>query len=170
MFALPLEKVGDAFFAMVGSELGGLVFRPSLTPAEVIEANVGYDAVEPGVEAAFKAEAVEIPIDFEKGFLIDVPRILRPAHHVQRQAQDVAIVEADKFLESGAVARLGFGDQGPFVNLGQRCHRWQGGINRAGPACLIGESQRPTWKRRVMAKTIHYGRTSPLMVSSRPPP
>src|SRR2546428_13721232 len=108
---------------MVGSELGGLVSRPSLAPTEVIEANVGYDAVEPGVEAAFKAEAVEIPIDFEKGFLIDVPRILRPAHHVQRQAHDVAIVAAAKLLESGAAARHGFGDPCPLLKLGRRRNR-----------------------------------------------
>ena len=58
MLPLALKKVGNAFFGMAGIQFRGLVFGASLAAAQVVEANVGDDAVEPGVKAALEAEEI----------------------------------------------------------------------------------------------------------------
>src|SRR5207302_5737571 len=95
-----------------GIQLGRLVFGARLSAAQVVQANVGDDAVEPGIKAALEAEAVEIAVNLEEGFLVNVPGVLWPLHEVQRQAQDVPVEPAHQFLESRAAARLRFRDQG----------------------------------------------------------
>ncbi len=94
-----------------------------LAAAQVVQADVGDDAVEPGVKAAFKAETVQIPVNLEERFLIDVAGVLGPLHEIEGQAQDIAVIPANQFLESGAVSRLRFRHQHPLVKVGQGSHR-----------------------------------------------
>src|SRR6266566_504409 len=123
MLPLALKKVGNAFFGMAGIQFRGLVFGARLAAAQVVQADVGDDAIEPGVKAAFKAEAVQIPVNLEESFLVDVAGILGPLHEIQGQAQDIAVVAANQFLESGTVSRLRFRHQHPLVKVGQGGHR-----------------------------------------------
>src|ERR1700747_1625760 len=78
MFPLPLEEIRNPFFVMCRSTLGSLIFRTRLPPAQMIQADVRYDPIQPGVEAALEAKPVQIPINLKKGFLLDVPAIIRP--------------------------------------------------------------------------------------------
>src|SRR5207249_10212496 len=104
----------------------------------LIEAHVGDDAVEPGVEAAFEAEAMQVAVNLEEGLLIDVARVFRPLHQVQGQAQHVAVEAANQFLESDTVAGLRFRHQCALVEISQRGHRGQGGIAAAPATIFIG--------------------------------
>src|SRR5213078_1711032 len=75
VLALAFKKIGDAFFVVAGIELRRLIFGTGLPSAQVVQADIGDDAVEPGIEAAFEAKAVEIAVNLEEGFLINIAGI-----------------------------------------------------------------------------------------------
>jgi hypothetical protein len=79
------------------------------------------------VKAALEAEAMQIAIDLQERFLVDVTGVLGTLHQVQREAQHVAVVAAHQLLEGSAAACLGFSHQTSIVKLGQRSHRGQSG-------------------------------------------
>ena len=79
--------------------------------AQVIQAEIGDDAIDPGVERALEAEARQIDVGAKKGFLIDVLTIFLRAGEMDRQAQHGAIILPHQFFEGGGVALLGFADQ-----------------------------------------------------------
>src|ERR1700747_3061668 len=58
MLALPLEEIRNPFIRVSGVALGGLILGARLAPPQMIQADVGHDAIQPGVKAAFKAEAM----------------------------------------------------------------------------------------------------------------
>ena len=70
---------------------------------------------------------MEVAVDLQEGFLINVARVLGTLHQVQRQPQHVAVVAAHQFLEGSAATRLRLGHETPLVELGQRSHRGQSG-------------------------------------------
>jgi hypothetical protein len=72
----------------------------------MVQAQVGYDPVNPGVKRAFKPEIANMPISFEKGFLIDVMGVSVRSGQVHGQAQDGLIILAHQCLESCAVSAL----------------------------------------------------------------
>src|SRR6266550_7606137 len=100
LLTLALEKVGDALLVKAGIQFRSLIFRARLAAAQMVQANVGYDAVEPGVKAALEAETMEIAVDLQECFLVDVSGILGALHEIQGQPQDVPIIAAHQFLES----------------------------------------------------------------------
>ena len=77
---------------------------------------------------------MEVAVYLEECFLINIARVFRPLHQVQRQPQHVPVVLAHQFLESGAIARLGLGYQGPLIEVGQRGHRSESGAGAARSA------------------------------------
>ena len=83
MLALAFKKIGDAFFVAAGDEFRRLVLRARLPAAQMVEAYVRDNAVEPSVEAALEAEAMEIAVNLEEGFLINVASVFRALHQVQ---------------------------------------------------------------------------------------
>src|SRR6202521_5063361 len=149
MLTLAFEKVSDSFVVVGGAELRRLVFGTRLAAAQLVEANVGHDAVEPSIKAALEAKPVEIAVHLQEGFLINVAGIFRALHQVEGQPQNVAVIAAHEFLESRSAATLRLGDEGPFVKLGKRSHRSHGGFSTARPAGFIGKCQRPSWMRHI---------------------
>src|SRR5262249_51235134 len=126
-----------------------LIFWSRLTAPQVVQADVRDDAVKPGVKAALETEAMEIAIDFEKCFLVNVPGVLWTLHEVQRQAEDIAVIAADEFLKSSAVTGLRFHDKRPLVKLGQSSHRGQSGLGSGSLAESIRQSQTQSRKRHI---------------------
>lgn len=96
----------------------GLVFRPRLPPPQMVEANVRYDPVQPRVETAFEPKPVQIPENFQKGFLVNVPSVFGALHQVQCQPQHVSIVPANQFLERRSASGLRLFDDNPFLCFG----------------------------------------------------
>ena len=94
-----------------GVQYGGGIFAAALAPAELVEAEVGDDPVQPGVEGALKPEVAEVAVRFEERLLVDVLRILLVAEHVQRESENGLIVAADERVEGRAVAALRFADE-----------------------------------------------------------
>ncbi len=119
MLPLPLEKVGNPLVRVAGVGLGSLILRPRLTPAQMIQANICNDAVQPGVEAALEAEAMQVAINLQESLLINVARVLGTLHQIQRQPQHVPVIPAHQFLERSTVPRLRLRDYAALVKLGQ---------------------------------------------------
>src|SRR5712692_10651323 len=71
VFPLPVEEVGRPRLT-AGDDLRCLVFGAAVAPAHVVEAYIGDDAIDPGIKAALEAEAVQVLVDFQESFLVDV--------------------------------------------------------------------------------------------------
>ena len=110
----------------------GLLFA-NLPLAQLIQADVSHDAVQPGLKAAIEAERIEAPIDPEEGFLVDIARIFRGPQQVHGEPKDTLVVSADQLLEGVLVAALGRPDQR--ISLGT-----QSGAYRCG--CILSHKLR----------------------------
>ena len=88
----------------------------------MIEAEIGDDAVDPGVEGTLKAETAQILVGLEEGLLINVLGVGLRSGQVQRQPQHRLIVMTHQDLEGRAVALLRLPDQTRVVNaVALRC-------------------------------------------------
>src|SRR5258708_5607999 len=86
----------------------------------MIEANIGHNTVQPGVEAAIEAEGVNIAIDPQKRFLINIPRVFGRPHQVHGEPEDTLIVRANKTLEGVLVAALHCPNGASFIHTCDR--------------------------------------------------
>jgi hypothetical protein len=104
---LAVEKIsGGIFAACLLSKFRRLIFGAAAPAAKLIEANIRDDAINPGIEAAFKTEAVQILINFQESFLVNVAGVFRFVENIEGDSQDVAIVAVHEFLKRLAVTRL----------------------------------------------------------------
>jgi hypothetical protein len=62
-----------------------------------------------------KRNGVEVSIDLQKSFLVNVARLIGRPKQIRRQPEDTLVVRAHKALESVLVAILGCPDQACFV-------------------------------------------------------
>src|SRR5437763_1850605 len=88
-----------------------MVFAAGLAAAELVRAEVGDDAVDPGIERALKAEVADVAISLEEGCLVDVFGVVLVAGEVQCEAQNLLFVLFDQGVKGDAAARLGLADQ-----------------------------------------------------------
>src|SRR5580704_2893868 len=88
--------------------------------AQVIQTEVGDDAINPSVERTLEPEARKIDVSPEKRFLINVLPIFRRTSEVDGQPQHGAIVLPHQFFESGGVALLGLANQHGIVHSDRR--------------------------------------------------
>src|SRR5271156_5293640 len=79
---LPFKKIRSPVIMVSGISLRSLIFRTRLPPSQMIEANIGDDAVQPGIKAAFKAKAMQVTVDLQKSILIDVARVFGALHQI----------------------------------------------------------------------------------------
>ena len=101
-----LDKVSAA-----GVDDYRLLFPAGFAPPQVIEAQVGNDAVDPGIEGTFEAEICQVAIGLEEGFLVDVLGILLRPCQAERKPQNWLVVLAHQGFEGGPRAFLRFADQ-----------------------------------------------------------
>src|ERR1700730_6388562 len=92
-----------AFLRRDRAQNGRLFFRVAATAAQVIEANVRNDSIDPSEEGAFEAEEVQIPVDLQEGLLIDVAGVFGAAQQIEREPQALPVVALHQQFESGAV-------------------------------------------------------------------
>ncbi len=92
--------------------------------AQMIEAEIGNDAVDPGIEGTLKTETAQILVGLEEGLLINVLSVRLRSRQVQRQPQHRLIVMTHQDLEGRAVSLLRLADQTRVVNaVALRCQR-----------------------------------------------
>src|ERR1035437_5975134 len=67
---LAIEEInGRAVATQVGRVFGRLIFRPAAAAAEMIEADIGYDAAHPRIKTTLETEPRQIFVNFQKSFL-----------------------------------------------------------------------------------------------------
>ena len=59
------------------------------------------------MKAAIEAERVQVAIDPQKRFLVDIARVFRRTQQVHGQPEHTLVVSADQLLKSVLVAALG---------------------------------------------------------------
>ena len=84
--------------------------------SQVVQAQVGHDAVDPGIEGAFEAEIADALVRLQKGFLINVLGFVFRAGKVHGQPEDGLVVVPHQLLEGSAIATLRFADQQAVVD------------------------------------------------------
>ena len=99
-----------------GIDHSGL-FPPDFPFAQVIETDIGHNAVQPGVETTVETKRMEVLVDPQEGFLVDIPGVLRGAKQVHGNAQDILVVTAHQCLERLGISTLSCSDQCGFVGL-----------------------------------------------------
>src|SRR5258708_19257182 len=99
VLALAFEKIRDAFLVVRGIQFRRLIFRTRLSAAQVIQADVGDDAVEPGVKAALETKTMEIAVNLEESFLVDLPGVLGALHNIKPHTHAVPTMPTQHFLE-----------------------------------------------------------------------
>jgi hypothetical protein len=78
-----------------------------------------------------EAELVQVPENFKKRFLIDIPGFIRGVKQVHRDAKYTLVVRAHEALERVRIAPLGCPDQAGFVQPGFFQWRRQYGTHRS---------------------------------------
>lgn len=101
----------------------GRIFLSHFSLPEVIEADIRYDAVQPGGEIAVESERMQIFENAEERLLIHVFGLFGGPEQVQGNAEDRLIVRVNEAGEGVLVALLGGTDQGRFVHVRWRLHR-----------------------------------------------
>src|SRR5512146_136044 len=105
------DLVDDAVLFTGGVGYDGRIFLAHLALAEMIEAEVGDDPVDPGVERTLEAEAAEVSIRLEERVLVDVARVLLGTGQMQGQSENRVVILTDEFFEGTSVTALRSADQ-----------------------------------------------------------
>src|ERR1700733_11836218 len=96
--------VGDAiehsFFFTIRKDRSRDVTLAGTVLAQMIQAEIGNNAIDPGVKGAFEAEAAQIHVGAQESFLVDVLTILGGAGQMGGQTQNRAVVLLYQLLES----------------------------------------------------------------------
>ena len=118
----------------------GVIFAAGFFAAELVETEVGDDAVDPGIERALEAEVADVAVGFEEGFLVDIFRIAFRTGEMEGEAEDLVLVLADEGVKGYAGAGLRFADEFHLrgaglgailsafrrVDSGRDSHTWEG--------------------------------------------
>jgi hypothetical protein len=83
------------------------IFLAGLALPQMVQAEIGNNPVNPGVEGAFKAKVANVAIRFEKSFLVDVLGVGLGASQVQRETKHSLVVLSNQAFKRNPVAALG---------------------------------------------------------------
>src|SRR5258705_2028656 len=103
----------------------------------MVEAEVGDNPVNPGIERTLKTKARQVLVGFKEGILMDVLRVRFRTGEVKSQAQDRLIVVTHENLESRAVPPLRLPDQSRVVNAVALCCHGAPQAGVLGTAALL---------------------------------
>jgi hypothetical protein len=87
----------------------------------MIERNVCDDPVKPGVKAALEPEAMEIPVNPQEAFLVNISRIFAAMNQIQGEPQHFSVIAPDELLEGQTVSRLRIPNERMIVRNLHRC-------------------------------------------------
>src|SRR5215471_12073617 len=82
------------------------IFAARLALAQVVEAEVGNDPVNPGIERTFKTEITNVTVGFEESFLIDVLSVCLRVGEMKSQPQHRLVVLTNQRLKRSPVTAL----------------------------------------------------------------
>jgi hypothetical protein len=82
------------------------IFFAHLALAKMIEAEIGHNAVNPGVKGTFKTEVPDVPVGFQERFLVNILGFVVGSSEVHCQPQHSLIVVPHQFFKGGAISAL----------------------------------------------------------------
>ena len=96
-------RVGDVrqqiHLVAAGIQHRGRVFATALAPAQMVQAQVGHNPVQPGIKRALEPEVSQMPVRLQERLLVHVLGVLLVAQHMQRQPQDGLVVAPHQRIE-----------------------------------------------------------------------
>src|SRR5262249_56254667 len=84
--------------------------------SKMVKAKIGYDPVDPGIERTFKAEAGQVDIGAQEGFLVNVLPIFMRACQVNGKPQHWPVIVPHQFFKSRSVALLRLADEREIIH------------------------------------------------------
>src|SRR5271156_2027987 len=84
--------------------------------AQMIEAKIGHDTVNPGVKRALKAKIPDALVRLQESFLINILSFVFRAGEMQGQPQHCLVVTPHQLLEGSAIATLRSADKKSVVD------------------------------------------------------
>ena len=87
------------------------IFPAALSPPQLVQTKIRHNPVEPRIEAALEAEVSKVPVRLDKGFLVNILRILLVAEHMQRQPQHRLVIPPHQCIKRSALALLSLANQ-----------------------------------------------------------
>ena len=87
------------------------IFLAHLFFSQVIQAQISHNAIDPGVEGAFKPKTPHVLIRFQERFLVNVLSVGLRSGEVESQPEHRLIIVTDQFLEGSAIPALRLSDQ-----------------------------------------------------------
>src|SRR6266481_4398839 len=109
----------------------------------MVEAEIGDDAVNPGVERTLETETAQIFVSLEECILMNILGVGFRSGEVKSQAQNRLIVMTDQDLEGRAVSLLRLPDQSRVVNAVALCCHGAPQAGVLGTAALLTPG--PAW-------------------------
>ena len=89
----------------------GVIFAAGFAPAQLVQAQIGDDPVNPGIKRALEAEVADIPVGLEEGLLVNILGIVLRTGQVQGQPQHLVFILAHQGVEGRAGTGLRLADQ-----------------------------------------------------------
>jgi len=106
VLALTLKKVSNTFVMVPVVHFRRLIFGTRLPAAQMVEAHIGDDAVQPGIEGTVAAKLRQGPIGLDEGLLGNVLRLSRVAHIAHDQLDEFVLVLEHQRIERPLVPAL----------------------------------------------------------------
>src|SRR5579859_3337943 len=114
----------------------------------MVKANVRHNPVKPCMKAAIEPERMNVPVDPQEGFLINIPCVLGRTQQIHSEPQHTLIVGANQLLEGILVTTLDSAYYGGFVHLGNSpCAHRAGRVLQHNPR-VYRDPLLPTQDRR----------------------
>jgi hypothetical protein len=121
----PVQKF---FFLAIRRNCCRQIATARILLAQVIEAEIRNDTVDPSIKSALKTKAGQIYVGAQERFLINVLTIFLRAGEMNRQAEDGTIILPNQFFEGRSVAKLGLADKPRIIHAdgAASCHLTRG--------------------------------------------
>ena len=109
--------------ALVGIVVGLAVVELDLLPAplaQMVDAQVDDDAIEPREELSVALERCKVLVDLEEGFLADIARVVGVMNHPERDGEGTALVSGNQLGKGRRVPAARIFHELPVVRLQAR--------------------------------------------------
>jgi hypothetical protein len=108
--------VQQVVFFSLGADCYCVALSAVSSLSQVIQTGIGSDASYPSRERTLESEAIQLLVDLQKDFLVNVLRFTLRASDPKSQLKDGFVVGPHQLRKGGMVAALRFTNQGAIVN------------------------------------------------------
>ena len=104
-----------------------LILAAGLAAAQLVQAKIGHDPVDPGIKRALEAEISDIPECLQKGFLINILGVVLGSGQVQGQPKNLLLILAHQGVKRST--RAACASRISSISGARACRRsWRGPV------------------------------------------